>query len=88
MSGEFFEEEKSALKQNPKKSHTQSEAANGLSLARYLANKERLNNYFEKKLEQERSRLIDRYFGKDSPSNVFKKFMVRKSSAKDPTVAK
>ncbi|KMP12133.1 hypothetical protein UR09_01775 [Candidatus Nitromaritima sp. SCGC AAA799-A02] len=90
LSKEFFQEEN--LISNPRDEspveHTPDEASNGISLARFLAHKNKLNDYFEKKLERERNRLIDRYFGKDSESNILGKFMTKKKPDHSSTVTK
>ncbi len=69
---------------NPKgkknKYDRQEEACNGISLARFLAHKSKLNDYFEKKLEQEKMAMIDRYFGINSDSNIFGKFLPEQDS--------
>lgn len=62
-----------------KSSIRQDEVSNGISLARFLAHKNKLNDYFAKKVEQEKSALIEKYFGKNSDSNIFGKFMVKQN---------
>ncbi|MEE9258292.1 MAG: hypothetical protein V3U37_02015 [Nitrospinaceae bacterium] len=42
----------------------------------------RLNYLFARKMEQEKSRLIEKYFGKKSASGIFHKFLEETPSSK------
>ncbi|PIQ82509.1 MAG: hypothetical protein COV76_03420 [Candidatus Omnitrophica bacterium CG11_big_fil_rev_8_21_14_0_20_64_10] len=45
---------------------------------------QRLNEYFERKLQIEKNRLIETYFNKDSSTNVLKSFLADRASPKKP----